>query len=725
MSKHLPVLLIILFSSFLVFSGCQESVQLTTQPSGAISQMQAIPFEFSVDLAPKDQLNKWTESSFVRFTPPLSGKFIWETPRLLKFTPDMPLEPARHYSAVIQKAVLFGKKKRTDFDTLKFNTQLIEVEGVSATWSEYSSYGMKAPIELTLVFNQEIVVRELKNYLKVYCNGEEVTDLNIYGYGTDKEVRIYLEGKDNAGETQQFQLQLKAGLPSQYEYATLEKPAELTTLLHPVAEVKIQTINVEIRDGHQLLVMETNQKISPKILRSYLKVSPETPIQIENYGNKMHIKGAFKPGSLVNVSIRKGLHGLNGGELKEDFSYNLTLPDLEPFLRFTDQKGYYLMRNGFENLNVKCVNIKSFEVRLYEIYENNLSHFISENSDQFIRTDYSYDYGVDIDNYGRLMFLDSIHLPNVEKNTLQNRTINLQKQLRSKYKGLYAIELRHNSDRWERISKVVSLSDIGLISKQSPDEIIVYANALSSARPLAGARVQLRSVTNQVLATATTNGQGIARFQHLKEKLQSGPDGWVPSLITAHYGDDFNYISFRHSEVYNGRWENDGKEKKQIDAFLYPDRDLFRPGDTAHFAAILRNWDLSTPPDLPVRFQILGPSGDLVLDLKKTTNSQGSFEVQVPLSSGATTGRYRAQVLSTSKELLNSISFNIETFVPDKIKVSLGSDSKDAGPGDTLLFPLAASYYFGADCSSHSYEYRIRFQNQSFYSLNYPRFNFQ
>ena len=51
-------------------------------------------------------LNAWDSTDYVSFEPAIKGKFRWESPDQLVFSPSQPLSPATAYKATIKKAVL-------------------------------------------------------------------------------------------------------------------------------------------------------------------------------------------------------------------------------------------------------------------------------------------------------------------------------------------------------------------------------------------------------------------------------------------------------------------------------------------------------------------------------------------------------------------------------------------------------------------------------------------
>ena len=125
-----------------------------------------------------------------------------------------------------------------------------------------------------------------------------------------------------------------------------------------------------------------------------------------------------------------------------------------------------------------------------------------------------------------------------------------------------------------------------MIAKATEDELYVFANSIVNATPLSGVKVSFISSNNQKLYTTTTDKNGVAKFSGLKKNL---PDFDV-NLITAESGADYNFLPFNQTIVSTSRFDVGGKRinESNMDGFLYPARDLYRPGETMYIAGIIR-----------------------------------------------------------------------------------------------------------------------------------------
>ncbi|MEM6262033.1 MAG: alpha-2-macroglobulin, partial [Bacteroidota bacterium] len=417
--------------------------------------------------------------------------------------------------------------------------------------------------------------------------------------------------------------------------------------------------------------------------------------------------------------------GLYGGTLEKAYNQEIFLADLEPRLKFTDQQGFYLVRGGQENIGIEGVNVEKANLEIHEVYKNNLLFFFYDNYDYY--NQYSPSNGSRYGNnyyvryFGKRLHEEELTFESV-KNVPQRQTINLDHVLESRFKGVYMVSVRSDQDYWLKDAKLVAVSNIGLIAKYTSGQLMVFANSLSTAEPMAGVEVKLISSNNQTLIKGTTDANGIAKF----EDIQSQVEGFTPVLLTAEKGDDFNFLDMRSTQVETSRYEVGGKyvNPESYDAFIYADRNIYRPGEQVHLSAILRDADMGVPAGVPVSMKLINPRGQTVEKFQQELNEQGSFETEFNVPDFAQTGQYVAELYTGDDKYLNSYRFNVEEFVPDKIRVNATADQEEVQSGGSVSFDIASEYLFGAPAANHRYEVDISLSHRSFSSKKYPEFQF-
>jgi uncharacterized protein YfaS (alpha-2-macroglobulin family) len=323
--------------------------------------------------------------------------------------------------------------------------------------------------------------------------------------------------------------------------------------------------------------------------------------------------------------------------------------------------------------------------------------------------------------FGKSLYTQKIELGEYS-NWLNTKEINFSKALNQKYKGIYVVNVRSSKDRWVRDSKMMAISDLGIITKKSSDEIIVFVNSISTAEPIEGVDINVISTNNQTLLSGTTGKDGVIHFKNIKEEIE----GFDPRLITAEKGEDFNYIDLDETRVETSRFDVGGRVEYSEDynVFVYGDRNLYRPGETVNISAIVRDDKIQMVKDIPVIIKVITPTGKIFDEFTTQLNEQGSFELSFAIPDYAQTGQYITEIYSGTKMLIGTYYFSIEEFVPDKIRVKVEADKEKLYPGEDISIDIDAEFLFGAKAAGLKYEADIQYKHRSFRSENYPKFSF-
>ncbi len=290
------------------------------------------------------------------------------------------------------------------------------------------------------------------------------------------------------------------------------------------------------------------------------------------------------------------------------------------------------------------------------------------------------------------------------------------------FKGIYHIMIRSAKDYWVRDSRFLSLSDIGLIAKDASENLVVFANSIQTANPLKGVNIVAYGANNQVLGMGATNDSGVAEIKYTRREFA----GFRPAMLIAKTEDDFNFLPFSSTRVNTSRFDVEGKNPNAsgLDAFIYPERDIYRPGEKINYSVIIRDYTWHSPGEIPVKLKFLLPNGKELKNFRKNLNAQGSLEGNIELPLTAITGSYSLEVYTSNDVLLNSLPFRVEEFVPDRIKVTAKLDKDFLEPGNTAQLEIHADNFFGPPAANRNYEVEIQLKQKTFSPKKYKNYDF-
>ena len=468
----------------------------------------------------------------------------------------------------------------------------------------------------------------------------------------------------------------------------------------------------------------TSQQISSTDLAAHIQLQPAVKFntEITETGFAIH-SDHFNVDMTYLLTIKKGLRGQVGGTLPEDYINNLVFGALEPSISFQNSKGIYLSGKGEKNIEVRITNVEKVKLIISKIYENNLLAAQKNGYYPHEKNAYTNEYEENSESTaGDVIYekeLDTKLLPKYGSSRLLN--MNMDDKLPD-FKGIYHVMIRSTKDYWVRDSRFISLSDIGLIAKEGTDNLVVFANSIQTAMPVKGVNMIAYGANNQVLGMATSDDQGVATIKYQRREFA----GFKPAMIIAKTADDFNYLPFSTTRVNTSRFDVSGKTRNVtgLDAFIYPERDIYRPGEKINYSIIIRDYKWKSPGEIPVNLKFLYPNGKELKTFRKTLNEQGSLEGSIDLPVTAITGTYSLELYTSNDILLSTQPFHVEEFVPDRIKVTAALDKDFYVPGNTAELKIQAVNFFGPPAAGRNYECEIQLKQKTFSARKFNNYDF-
>src|SRR5205085_6537136 len=106
-----------------------------------------------------------------------------------------------------------------------------------------------------------------------------------------------------------------------------------------------------------------------------------------------------------------------------------------------------------------------------------------------------------------------------------------------------------------------------------------------------------------------------------------------------------------------------------------------------------------------------------------TLGDGGVAPFTIALPAYASTGHHRVDLVA-GRNVIGTYRFQVEEFVPDRIKVDMSAKKKDAAPGDELLYAVASNYLFGPPAANLAVETRVRLMPVNFAPKGFESYAF-
>ncbi|HWA03779.1 MAG TPA: alpha-2-macroglobulin [Rhizomicrobium sp.] len=447
----------------------------------------------------------------------------------------------------------------------------------------------------------------------------------------------------------------------------------------------------------------------------YIAIDPDTRVASHVVGPRLCLAG-LDFNTVYNVKLKTGLPDAEGGKLVEEETVPVELRDKPSVVRFSG--GIVLPRNNADGVPVTTVNISKLRIKAIRVGDRLLSQIESGVVDE--TTLYSWK-GNDLENsQGKLVFEGTMDV-NAVKNDSVVTLIPIRSILKDGKPGAYVLmamdeNRKHTDDSDYYDSDSIATqwvidSDMALTTFQGAGGMSVFVRSYATARPLPGVKLALVARDNNELAAATTDGSGRADFG---AGLMGATGGEEPVVVMAYGpGRDFSFLDLRRPAFdLTDRGVGGRATPGPIDAYLYTERGVYRPGETVFSTAMIRD-RVGAAQTAPLTLVATRPDG---LEVSRTTIAgarlvSGAAAWPLTLSRTAPHGRWQiAAYVDTSKNApaVGRVQFDVQDFVPQKLKVTLTPETKFARAGGEVSVKVESRFLYGAPASGLSGDGELR-----------------
>ncbi|MBW3129199.1 alpha-2-macroglobulin family protein [Hymenobacter profundi] len=733
---RLPLLWLLLF-----LCACTKTTSPTAPNGEEIDPYQNLVFEFDQAVVGPEQQDRWDTTQVVTFEPAVRGKFKWTNDRELIFSPLTPFRPSTTFRATLRPQALPADKRDVELPENRrvFHTPYLQPGTVQAYWGRSRRAAGTAELRLDVPFNYAVRPADVRPLLRLTQDGQPVA-FEVLTTEPNQTIQLGLTQDVRPGSP--LTVALAAGLRAAGSDQPTTQDFTLPVDVPDPQALAVSSVSGYLQGADPVVTVRTNQPVAEGDLTGVLAVSPQVPFAVETQEGGFTLKGGFEVGKSYQVRIGSGLRGTLGGQLDEDVTQTISFGNERPTISFASgDKAMYLDALGARNLGVRINEVAQVKVTIAKVYANNIQQLLRSGSqygypeydpdseedntdDNGEYIDRSFQY-YDVENVGNVLSERTYTVAGLPKQQgLRLLNLSLKElEFTDGLKGLYIIKIQDTERQWLQVSKLVAVTDIGLIVKQgAAGSTLVFANSIRDAKPLSGVSVRFVSNNNQVMGTGTTNSDGVAKFDST-----AATSRFRLGMVMAQRQADFTFLDLSRSRVETSRFEVGGLQSNaaRYQAFLYGDRDLYRPGDTIRTNTIIRTETWQAPPkNLPVKIRLLLPTGKEYASLRQQLSAAGAFEARFILPPSIMTGLYTLEVLTGNDVLLTSRQLSVEEFIPDRLKVTVKASRAVVKPGQPVSALIMAQNLFGPPAADRKFEVEFSLKEKPFTPKNYPDYTF-
>jgi hypothetical protein len=697
---------------------------IATYTAGVVSSVSTIQITLSSAIADSSEVGQEVSARLFDFNPGVKGKTFWLDQRTLEFRPASPLTSGQVYEVSFFLSKLKDVPK--ELSTLSYTFQVIpqNFEFSVDNVKPYVKTELKRQkIEGTLYTADVAAPEAVEKTLTAAQNGKNLSI--TWGHAGDGKQHTFIV-EDVARGEQASKVIVKASGKALSIDTETQQEVEVPSL----SDFKLMTAKV-VQNPTQYVVLRFSDPLKEKQnLEGLIRITDLPSLDFDIHDNEVWVYPPVRQAGAKTVFIESGIRNILDYRMKQPASMEVVFEQLAPAVRFTG-KGSILPSTDGMVLPFESVNLRSVDVQIVKIFENNMLQFLQTNN---------MDGNSEIRRVGKRLLKKTIALDNAGVTDLGkwNRfTLNIADMIASEPGAIYQVKLSfkksysvYNCDGMEEgeegagqfegaddyeyeygydyegeyydsydeyyydeyydwnerdnpchssyynnsraVRKNVLASDLGVTAKGGDDgNLVVFVTDIKTTESISGVQIELYDYQQQLIGSATTGAEGKATMK-VSEK---------PFVLVAKNGSQRGYLKLGDGDALSlSTFDVSGEAvPRGLKGFLYGERGVWRPGDSLYLTFLLEDKNKVLPASHPVVFELSNPQGQVVNRVVRSSSENGFYKFATATAPDAPTGNWSGRVKVGAIDFVNTIK--IETVKPNRLKINM-----DFGT-DKLVWP--------------------------------------
>jgi alpha-2-macroglobulin len=684
--------------------------------------------EFNESAAPLKQIDQ-PAGDGVQLSPALAGSWVWEGDRKLVFRPkaDWPIDA--EFEVSLAKKKLFAESVKLEEYSFTFKTAPFAANVAESRFYQDPRDANLKKLVATLHFSHPVDPASIQKNISLKLGGglsylsDKVPPYSISFDKAKLNAFIHSAPLTVPKEDSDILLTLAKGAQAAQGGNALDEELISKISVPGLYSLRFDKVQMLLADNEryepeQVVMLSSNVPVSEAALKGKVRAwllpeyPPNTPKEDqrgvyqwgasqvgqavltnalplkalpgeEEYGTQHSWKFSAPVGRSVFLQVDAGVQAFGGYQSGKVMTQVFQVAPYPKAIKLLSN-GALLSMASDKKVAFVARGLSGVRIEVGRLLPNQLHHLVDQNNGNFAKPEIADQY---LDTLVE-RFTEERTLPATDPGKPYYDSIDLTRYLADKTgsrRGVFMLKLTpfdpkapKNREDEPSDSRFILVSDLGVLAKTAVDNSNdVFVQSISSGEAVAAATVEVIGRNGQTVASSQTDALGRAHFPALKDLAREK----APLMYLVKQGDDVSFLPInRYDRQLNlSRFDIGGVANavsaQQLSSFVFSDRGMYRPGETAHIHSITRtaNWAGSLA-GLPLEIEITDPRGQTVKKDKIKLSASGFDSVDFASSETSPSGDYQIGVyLVKGKERgeqIGSGSIKIKEFEPDRMKVN-------------------------------------------------------
>jgi len=483
-------------------------------------------------------------------------------------------------------------------------------------------------------------------------------------------------------------------------------------------------------------------------------------------GNTLKIYPSKEVNATLQLEVFEGIESTDGYKLKTKLTERVAFEQIRPEVRLLSN-GTILPSSNNLKINFETVNLKSVNVTVLKIFQNNVLQFLQGNNlngnynlktvarpiatkELDLETNLSSNSGkwsahaLDLKSLitpevGAMYRVEFSFKPSYSLYKCDDTNFKLetstgdnfdQETENSSWDGVesYYEDYYFNYDWNQRdnpchasyyydkaVGTNVLASDLGVTIKQGVNKsYFVAVNDIVSSNPLGGVKVNFYNYQQQPIGQVITAVDGTSIFD----------SDILAYFAIAESNGQKTYVKLNDGNALSvSKFNVDGVAlQKGIKGFIFGERGVWRPGDKLFVSFLLNDNANKLPIGHPVKLELIDPYNKVVLREVKTNTIGNFYSFVLRTDENAPTGNWLAKISVGGASFTKTIK--IETIKPNRLKIKTDFEDEVLSGGKPIKGTLQVAWLHGAVAKNLKADVTAKFNIQTTTFKNFPAYIF-